>query len=134
MASILIVDDDGMFRELLRIQLSAVGYTVTEAEDASDAIHALLQQDFDLVITDVAMPYMDGVELTRAIAGDPKTRHIPVMVLSGLDEDAILDRARLVGACEVLSKPLQAEEILRTVEKIIQTRKQFKQKLSPSAV
>lgn len=117
MARILIVDDDPLVRELLGIQLSRAGHNVTEADEASTAIRQLLRRDFDAVLTDVDMPYLDGVELASAIRGDPKTRHIPVIVLTGRTDDATWQRARFAGVHQFLTKPVHGDELLRAIEK-----------------
>ena len=109
MARILIVDDDSLIRELLRIALSASGHAVAEAADAAIGIRTLLQRDFDVILTDVDMPYMDGLEFARAVRGDPKTRHIPIVVLTGRTDDATWQRARFIGVHQFLEKPVRSD-------------------------
>jgi two-component system chemotaxis response regulator CheY len=118
MARILIVDDDPTTRELLRIQLTNEGHSVFQANEASEAIRMLLAEDFNLVLTDIQMPHLDGMELARAIIGDPKTRHVPVIVLTGDRSDGVFQRVRSLGA-PLLTKPVQGEELLREVRKAL---------------
>jgi CheY-like chemotaxis protein len=118
MARILIVDDDAFTRELLRIQLVKDGHSVKEAKDATEALRALLQSDFELVFTDINMPYMDGVELAKAIMGDPKTRHVPVIVLTGSADQAAFERAERLGT-RLMTKPVQGDELLSEVRKAL---------------
>ena len=73
-ATILVMDDDECMRGLLRLHLSNAGYTVLVAEDAIDAGHLLLQQLPDLILADVEMPFMDGLEFLRAVKADRATR------------------------------------------------------------
>jgi CheY-like chemotaxis protein len=114
MARILIVDDDAFMRELLRIQLTKDGHSVQETQDASEAIRELLKRDFDLVFTDINMPYMDGIELAEAIMGDPKTRHVPVIMLTGSADEGAFERAKRLGA-PLMTKPARGEELMAEV-------------------
>jgi two-component system chemotaxis response regulator CheY len=118
MARILVVDDDSLMRELLRIQLSKEGHAVHESSDPTQALRLLLQRDFDLVFTDINMPYMDGIELAQAIMGDPKTRHVPVIVLTGSADHETFQKARELGT-RLLTKPAQGEALLREVRKAL---------------
>jgi CheY-like chemotaxis protein len=119
MARILVVDDDALMRELLRIQLAKEGHAVHESNDPSGALRLLLQRDFDLVFTDINMPYMDGIEFASAVMGDAKTRHIPVIVLTGSADDATFQRARDLGA-RLLTKPLHGDALLNEVRRALQ--------------
>ncbi len=89
---VLVVDDSISVRELVRQLLSARGYEVQVAVDGSDAWTRLREWTCDLVVTDVDMPRMDGIELTRSIKQDPRLRHLPVVIVSYRDRPE--DRAR----------------------------------------
>jgi CheY-like chemotaxis protein len=121
MPRVLIIDDDPLLRELLRISLSSAGHIVTEAPDAPSAIRTLLQRDFDVVLTDIEMPYMDGLELAAAIRGDTKTKHIPVVVLSGRNDDLAWQQAKFLGVSAYLNKPVKVDELLRAIGKAIRS-------------
>jgi two-component system chemotaxis response regulator CheY len=123
MARILIVDDDPSLRELLRIHLSARGHSVLPAADATEAIRALLQDDFQLVVSDVDMPYLSGIELLRAIRGDEKTSHIPVVLLTGRGDDEVWREALLLGAAGYLTKPVAADELQTMIERALKSSK-----------
>ncbi len=89
---VLVVDDSISVRELVRQLLAARGYEVQVAVDGSDAWTRLREWTCDLVVTDVDMPRMDGIELTRSIKQDPRLRHLPVVIVSYRDRPE--DRAR----------------------------------------
>jgi two-component system KDP operon response regulator KdpE len=94
-SKILIVDDEPQITRVLRTSLESNGYEVTVARDGADALEKYLAVNPDLVITDLSMPEMDGVELTRAIRGYGVT---PVIVLSVRDAEAMKVRALDEGA------------------------------------
>jgi two-component system sensor histidine kinase and response regulator WspE len=89
---VLVVDDSISVRELVRQLLAARGYEVQVAVDGTDAWARLREWTCDLVVTDVDMPRMDGIELTRSIKQDPRLRHLPVVIVSYRDRPE--DRAR----------------------------------------
>src|SRR5437773_10876067 len=85
-ASILVVDDDGNIRELLRMHLSAAGYDVHVAQDAIRSGYMVLRSPPDLIISDVNMPHMDGFEFIAALKADKSLPHIPVIFLTSMEE------------------------------------------------
>ncbi|HVP09221.1 MAG TPA: response regulator [Burkholderiales bacterium] len=109
---ILVIDDSGDTRSLLKLHLSNAGYVVRLAEDAIVGGHAVLQHKPDLMIVDVDMPHMNGFELVDSIAADPEIGSIPIIFLTAL-EDAE-DRARSRGA-GFLRKPITVGELLAAV-------------------
>ncbi len=111
---IAIVDDDESLRQLLSLHLRNAGYEVFAAEDAIAGAHLVVEQAPDLVICDVAMPYMDGYEFITALRADPATREIPVIFLTVKDD--VIERARALGAA-YLMKPVMADALLRAVRK-----------------
>jgi CheY-like chemotaxis protein len=119
MARILAVDDDKFMRELVELHLIARGHSVLCAADASQALQALLDEDFDLVISDIHMPHFDGLELLKAIRGDAKTCDTPVILLTRLADEGVFQQAIKHGADQYLTKPLRVEQLLWEVEKAI---------------
>jgi len=109
---ILVIDDSGDTRALLKLHLSNAGYVVRLAEDGIVGGHAVLQHRPDLMIVDVDMPHMNGFELVDSIAADPSIASIPIIFLTAL-EDAE-DRARSRGA-GFLRKPITVDELLAAV-------------------
>jgi len=117
---VLVVDDSLTVRELERKLLLARGYTVEVAVDGMDGWNALRAGSFDLVITDVDMPRVDGVELTTMIKKDPQLRNIPVMIVSYKDREEDRMRGLEAGADYYLTKgSFHDETLLRAVADLI---------------
>jgi DNA-binding response OmpR family regulator len=118
-ARILIIDDDAFFRSLLRVHLANAGYAVEVAEDAVEGGKALLGARFDLVICDINMPYMTGLELVSLLRASADTAAIPVVFASArLDTDTMMEAEKL-GASGYLTKPFQSEQLLETVARCL---------------
>jgi CheY-like chemotaxis protein len=112
---ILVIDDNASFRELLRIMLSNEGYAVEEAEDAVEGGKAVLAAQPDLVICDIDMPYMDGLELLSALRADPSIASLKVILLSGRKDIETLTKAEQLGALDYLIKPVTRERLLDSI-------------------
>lgn len=106
--SLLVVDDNPTNRDLLTRQLARHGYIVAAAADGAEALAKLGKRDFDLILLDVIMPVMDGVETLRRLKDDDRLRDIPVIMLSSLDEVDSAIRCIEAGAEEYITKPVQA--------------------------
>ncbi len=111
---ILVVDDEAIMRELLRLHLTVHGYEVSLAEDAVEAGHLVVRDAPDLILLDVEMPYMNGYEFVSALKSDPITRQIPVVFLSTVDD--VAEHAAKLGAAAYLNKPVTVDRLLDTVE------------------
>ena len=105
-ARILVVDDIPANLRLLEAKLSAEYFEVLTADDGATAIEAAANKAPDLILLDVMMPGMDGFEVARRLKDDPKTRHIPVVMLTALSETADRVRGLDAGADDFLSKPV----------------------------
>lgn len=104
-ARVLVVDDGEMNRRLLRAALQREGHTVTEAVDGREALAMLRAEPIDVVLLDLVMPEMDGFETLEAIKADDALRHLPVIVISGVDELDAVVRCIGMGATDYLPKP-----------------------------
>jgi adenylate cyclase len=104
---ILVVDDNAMNRDLLLRQLARSGYIVDTAEDGVEALERLAERAYDVVLLDVLMPRMDGVETLVRIRAQERLREVPVLMLSSLDEVDSAIRCIELGADEYLPKPFQ---------------------------
>ena len=113
---ILVIDDDRFFRDLLRIHLSHAGYAVEVAEDAVEGGKALLHPDFDLIICDINMPYLSGLELVSLLRATPETATIPVIFASSRKDPETMLQVEKLGAAGYLAKPFQLEHLLETVD------------------
>ncbi|HYR33031.1 MAG TPA: response regulator [Burkholderiales bacterium] len=118
-AVILVVDDDAWVRELLKLQLAGAGYEVQLADDAIVAGHALMRTPPDLMLVDVSLPFLDGVDFVAALKADTTVPDVPVVFISGNSE--VLGRARSLGA-PCLKKPFTAEQLLEVVQRELQLR------------
>jgi two-component system chemotaxis response regulator CheY len=112
-ARILIVDDDESIRELLRLHLSGAGYEVETAADAISAGYMVLRRPPDLIITDIAMPHMDGFEFVAALKADKSLPEIPVVFLTSIEDGD--HRGKELGAVGYITKPVRADRLLSIV-------------------
>jgi len=113
--SILIVDDEEMMRNLLEKILAREGYQVTTAEDGLAALELVREHPFDLVISDMKMPRMNGFELLKAVKKDYAQTGVIIMTAYG-DTYTVKD-ALLLGADEYITKPFKSYEISLIVER-----------------
>ena len=115
MAQILIIDDDVMLLDLLQLHLSGRSVDVQVAEDAVIALRSIINNPPDLIVLDLGLPYLNGMEVLRAVKGDPKTSHIPVIVVTGHDNEAEYLRARELGADAFLNKPVTRDDLVNEI-------------------
>ena len=102
---VLIVDDDPAMRALCSVSLQREGLVLVEASDGRTALDHARSECPDLVVTDVMMPGLDGFELAEALRGDERTRHVPLIFLSGEIGPAHATRADELGALAYMTKP-----------------------------
>ena len=108
-AAILVADDEDAMRQVLLMMLRTLGYkNLSEAHDGEEALAALRDREFDLLITDMQMPNLDGFGLLKAVKDDPFLRHLPVIVASGMNELDAVARSIQMGAEDFLPKPVNA--------------------------
>ncbi len=120
MASVLIIDDDNAIRAILRRILEEAGHTVLDAKDGKEALGVYAGDPTDLVITDIYMPKMDGIEFLMPVCeAFPEAR---IIALSGggyMGKEEVLAAASRLGAVGVLEKPYTVEECLEKVEEVL---------------
>ncbi len=109
---ILIVDDDPNVRELCRVVLGREGYEVLEAVDGPAGMNQAIQHQPALIMLDWMMPGVDGIDTLRALKGHPRTREIPVVMLTALDGLAEITVATHSGADGYLTKPFDVRDLL----------------------
>jgi DNA-binding response OmpR family regulator len=112
---ILVVEDEQIMRDLLRMHLTSAGYEVEVAEDAIAAGYAALRAPPELIICDVEMPHMSGLELIAGLREEKALAKVPVIFLTSFDEGHA--RARELGAAEYLPKPIRLEVLLAAVQR-----------------
>jgi two-component system, sensor histidine kinase and response regulator len=103
---VLIADDDAALRSLVNAKLSGRVASVTEAADGQEAWDLLLGRTFELAIIDLSMPGIDGFTLTRCMRSHPRTRHMPIIVITSSTDQAAVTRAFEAGATSFLTKPI----------------------------
>jgi CheY-like chemotaxis protein len=118
--TILVVDDDVYKRELMRLHLGSAGYEVLLAEDAMVAGRLVLAQRPDIILCDVELPFMTGLEFGEAVKADPATASIPIVFITSVADAE--PSARQLGAVEFLTKPLRADHLLATIAKHVDGR------------
>lgn len=117
---ILIIDDDLEFADVLRMHLSAAGYTAEVAEDAVEGGKSLLARPPALVLCDIGMPFLNGLELMSLMQTDAHSASIPVVFVSGRSDSNTMARAVELGAADFLVKPVTRELLLQSVEACLQ--------------
>ena len=113
---VLVVDDERLNRMLLRRALEDQGHTVSEAEDGKDALAQLATGSFDVVLLDLLMPVLDGYATLEGIKADAGLSHMPVIVVSGVEDISSVVRCIEAGATDYLLKPFQPAILRARVE------------------
>lgn len=119
-ARVLIAEDDPATRRLYKFLLSNAGYTVVEAEDGVAALEEFEQQPCSLIITDMNMPRMDGIELIRAIR--QRYENVYIIMVTAFGTPDTEKQAMRLGANDYLTKPFDFEELERRVNAFFQQR------------
>ena len=117
---ILVVEDDPALRELYRSTLRSVGYAVVAVEDGVDALRRIEHNPPDAVVLDLSLPRLNGRDVYHELKSGPETRHIPIVVVSGMDTSDLNPKD---FAC-VLNKPIDADALIVAVKKCL--RRAFK--------
>lgn len=112
---ILVADDDPCNRGLLRDLLEAGGHAVIEATDGADALEKAVSEACDVILLDVVMPRMDGLEACRRLKANPETAHIPVLIVTALTEKEQHYQGIDAGANDYLNKPISRRDVLLRV-------------------
>lgn len=116
---ILIVDDEHDNRELMQIMLDWEGFHTTIVASGVEALAAVEDLPPQLVLLDLMMPDMDGYEVVSRLKGKPSTKHIPVMIVSAMNDKASKRAAFAAGADDFLSKPMNRLELCERVKKLV---------------
>jgi two-component system, chemotaxis family, chemotaxis protein CheY len=119
MTRILAVDDSPSMREMVRIALSSAGFEVTQANDGEEALRIAREHCFDLILSDVNMPHMDGIELIRALRAESSYRHTPILMLT---TDGSPERKRAgkeAGATGWIVKPFDPAQLIATMLRVL---------------
>jgi two-component system, chemotaxis family, chemotaxis protein CheY len=116
----LIVEDSPMMRQLLCFALARIkNLRVTEADDGVDGLRKLANARYDLILTDINMPIMDGLKLVKRVRSDPTHKDTPIVIITteGAEEDRA--RALALGANAYITKPIQAPQVIAKVKELL---------------
>jgi two-component system cell cycle response regulator len=116
---ILIVDDDYMSRDVLQAHLENVGYQVMTANSGSKAVQLAEEHQPDLILMDVRMPVMNGYDACIQLKSQPHTAHIPVLLVTALEDEQAYEYSQQVGAAGLVTKPFNAVELLKQIDHLI---------------
>lgn len=128
-AHLLVVDDNENNRDIVSRLLEREGYTISKAENGLQALELLAGEHVDLILLDVMMPVMDGIEACKRLKDDPETRLIPVVIMTALGQ--VEDRVRAIqaGADDFLTKPVNRAELLARIQTSLRLKQTVEQKM-----
>jgi DNA-binding response OmpR family regulator len=109
---ILVIDDEPAVSRVLLLVLKDRGFDVCIAATGGGALRLTAEQTYDLILSDIDLPDMDGFEICRRLKQNPKLRAVPVILMSGRLAEGNEDRALKIGAADYLSKPFRAKSLL----------------------
>ncbi len=117
-AHILVVDDEEDIRELVKYNLEREGHQVTCADSGESAVDIARRDDIDLIVLDLMLPGIDGLEVTRTLKGSPETAAIPILMLSAKGEEADIVTGLELGADDYVPKPFSPRELLARIRAV----------------
>jgi DNA-binding response OmpR family regulator len=124
-ARIVVADDDADIRRLVAFTLRRRGHTIFEASAGDSALTLVQQEKPDLVVLDVMMPGLSGIEVSLALKSEYSTSHIPVILLSAKGQEAEVDAGMESGACAYVVKPFTPQDLAARVAEILANRKEL---------
>lgn len=118
-ATILTVDDSASIRVTIKMALTGAGYSVDEAENGAAGIAKANAGNFDLIITDLNMPVMDGLTMIEELRKNPAHAGVPIIFLTTESDEAMKQRAKAAGATGWLTKPFNPEQLVKIAKKVL---------------
>lgn len=119
MKTVLIVDDEASVRKLLAATLTQRGHRTLQAVDGTDALRLARCEHPDVILLDVLMPDIDGIDVCRALKADPRTRRSVVVVLTAEHGKRLEEEAKAAGAALIITKPFSPLALLDLVERLL---------------
>lgn len=116
---VLVVDDDPNIRELIRIKLTAAGHHVTTAADGEEGLAIALDERPQLVVLDVMMPKMTGLEVCRCLRADTTMVDVPIVLITAKADEADVQKGFEMGADEYITKPFSPRDLLARLENVL---------------
>lgn len=114
----LTVDDSKTMRDMVSFTLKNAGFDVVEAEDGKDALGKIGGQKFDVIITDLNMPNMNGFDLIRSLRANPDYKFTPILMLTTEGDDNKKNEGKSAGATGWIVKPFNPEKLVQVVNKV----------------
>ncbi|AFZ66366.1 response regulator [Deinococcus peraridilitoris] len=121
--TILVADDESAIRTMLEVILSADGHDVVPLGDGKAVLEYLKDYTPDAMLLDVKMPFVDGYEICSRVKRVKRLAHVPVVLLTAFDDDQTRDHAKLVGADDLIYKPLSGKNLRGRVAQLIESKK-----------
>jgi DNA-binding response OmpR family regulator len=118
---ILIAEDEPLILQTMELKLKKEGYEIIKCIDGLEAMQKLEEHSPDLVITDIMLPYSSGLEIVRKIKENEATKHTPVIVLSAMGQESVVEEAFSLGADDYLKKPFSLNELSIRIKKLART-------------
>ena len=119
MPNILVVEDDDIMLKAIKNILSKDGFNVVTAKDGKEAFEKLDTADYDVVITDLMMPYANGLEVVSRLRNDTTKRNTGIIIVSSVGNEETITEAFRLGADDYLKKPIMAGELLIRIRKLL---------------
>jgi len=121
---VLLTDDSKTIRMVLRDVLTQLGHTdVHEAENGAKALELVAQGGFKVILLDLHMPVLDGLGTLKQLKAEPKTAHIPVVIISSDTDMRVIDQARQLGAIGYIKKPFKPEAMQKALAVALETQR-----------
>lgn len=117
--TILTVDDSASIRQMVSFTLKQAGYTVIEAVDGKDGLIKAQSAAANLIITDLNMPNMNGIEMIKALRQEAKYKFTPILMLTTESDDRKKGEGKMAGATGWIVKPFNPEQLLRVIERVM---------------
>ncbi|MDR3515670.1 MAG: response regulator [Azospirillaceae bacterium] len=117
--TVLTVDDSASMRQMVKFTLASAGYLVIEAGNGVEGLSRAREKAVDVVVTDLNMPVMNGLDMIRELRKLPAYKGVPIIFLTTESDAAIKQQARAAGATGWITKPFQQEQIVAVVKKVL---------------
>lgn len=118
MTKILVTDDNSVYRQTVMEVLRMEGYEVIEAENGAVAVEQIQQHQPDVVLCDLDMPVMNGLDVLVHLKADERTAHIPFVLVTGNTDETLMERALSAGAATFIRKPMNLSELFRLLSQL----------------
>ena len=119
MRTILVVDDSTTIRQVISFCLQEAGYQVIESMDGKDALEKLEKSQVDLLLTDLYMPKMNGLELAKVVRASIKHKFIPILILTTESQISLKEEGKAIGVTGWFVKPFEPEQLVKVVKRVL---------------